>query len=129
MTLPCTTAFSTTRYLTSGGSKGGLAASVRPNSYQHGQYVWECIDNSIPPCQALTRNDRGQGQYFTRVNRTLVDQLMALNVSGYLTYDSMGRARHLRQQQCAAWNPDYTLPGEVGPRPSVVSCEPMSWNL
>lgn len=70
------------------------------------------LHNGIQHDAALTRNDMGQGQYFTRVNRSLVDQLIGLAEDGYLTRDSMGKARILRQQQCAAWNPNYSLPGD-----------------
>jgi len=69
--------------------------------------------NGIQHDAALTRNDKGQGQYFTRVNMTLVEQLLALKDSdGNLSYKEMALARRLREGQSEAWNPNYTLPGQ-----------------
>lgn len=67
--------------------------------------------NGIQHDAALTRNDKGQGQYFTRPNVTLIDQLLAFNDTA-LTYIDMARARRLREGQSEAWNENYTLPGQ-----------------
>jgi hypothetical protein len=69
------------------------------------------MHNGIQHDAALTRNDMGYGEYYTQVNHTLVDQLMALNENGYMTLNAMAKARRLRESQSAAWNPNYTLPG------------------
>lgn len=68
--------------------------------------------NGIQHDAALTRNDKGQGQYFTRPNMTLVEQLLAFNDNGFLSYEEMARARRLREGQSEAWNKNYTLPGQ-----------------
>lgn len=92
--------------------------------------------NGIQHDAALTRNDRGQGQYFTRVNMTLVKQLLVsqlfiffseisgeisekilivfqqMNNGKPLSYLHMARARRLREGQSEAWNKNYTLPGQ-----------------
>jgi len=68
--------------------------------------------NGIQHDAALTRNDKGQGQYFTRPNVTLITQLLAFNNSGSLSYKEMALARRLREGQSEAWNPNYSLPGQ-----------------
>ena len=69
------------------------------------------MHNGIQHDAALTRNDMGFGEHYTQKNLTLVKQLVALNNSGYLSYNEMAIARHLREQQSSQWNPNYTLPG------------------
>jgi len=68
--------------------------------------------NGIQHDAALTRNDRGQGEFFTRPNMTLVKQLLAMNDGGPISYFQMARARRLREGQSEAWNANYTLPGQ-----------------
>jgi len=68
--------------------------------------------NGIQHDAALTRNDKGQGEFFTRVNMTLVKQLVMMNNGQPLSYLEMARARRLREGQSEAWNRNYTLPGQ-----------------
>ncbi|PRP85596.1 hypothetical protein PROFUN_06385 [Planoprotostelium fungivorum] len=70
------------------------------------------MHNGIQHDAALTRNDRGQGQYFTRRNATLVQQLLKMNHGRSISYLHMARLRRLREGQSEAWNPNYSLPGQ-----------------
>jgi len=68
--------------------------------------------NGIQHDAALTRNDKGQGRYFTRVNETLVKQLTMMNKGDDISFLEMARLRRLREAQSNAWNVNYTLPGQ-----------------
>eukprot|EP01111_Echinosteliopsis_oligospora_P005824 TRINITY_DN1951_c0_g1_i1.p1 TRINITY_DN1951_c0_g1~~TRINITY_DN1951_c0_g1_i1.p1 ORF type:complete len:312 (+),score=86.43 TRINITY_DN1951_c0_g1_i1:106-1041(+) len=70
------------------------------------------LHNGIQHDAALTRNDRGQGEYYTRPNSTLVKQLLAMNDGGPISFLEMARARRLREGQSEAWNANYSLPGQ-----------------
>ncbi|PRP76824.1 hypothetical protein PROFUN_14864 [Planoprotostelium fungivorum] len=70
------------------------------------------LHNGIQHDAALTRNDMGQGEFYTRVNMTLVKQLTQMNNGGPVSYLEMARLRRLREGQSEAWNSNYTLPGQ-----------------